>query len=147
MNNEQYPYLTNANKVSFEFVSQGPNGKIKKEVRYIAENEESFIFNLAFGDLNDETNELDDFTVSNNGDRDKILATVAATVLEFTQYFPQAFIYAKGSTVARTRLYQMAITQNLKQILDVLYVYGLRKNTWSKFEIEVTYEAFMVLRK
>lgn len=147
MNKEQYPYLTNVNRISFEFVSVGPKGSIKKEVRYRAANAEDYIFNLGFGDLNETTNDLDDFTISNNGDRDKILATVAATVLEFTHHFPQAFVYAQGSTAVRTRLYQIAIMQNLQNIEKVLYVYGLKSNTWSKFETDVNYEAFMVLRK
>jgi hypothetical protein len=147
MNKEQYAYLTNISRLSFEFTSIGPRGNIKKEVRYRAKDNEDFIFNLGFGDLNEITNELDDFTVSNNGDREKVLATVAATVLEFTYYFPQAFVYAKGSTPARTRLYQMAIMQNLEQIEKVLYLYGLKENSWSKFKTGCNYEAFMVLRK
>lgn len=121
MNKEQYPYLTNANKVSFEFVSYGPKGMIRKEVRYTARDNGDFIFNLGFGDLNEKTDELDDFSISNNGDKEKVLATVAATVLEFTENFPQAFVYAKGSTPVRTRLYQIAIMQNLQQIEKRLY--------------------------
>lgn len=147
MSEEQYAYLTNPNGLTFEFVSIGPNGHIKKAVRYTAKQSSNFIFNLGFGDLNEKTDELDDFKISNNGDREKVLATVAATVLEFTERFPHAFVYAKGSSPARTRLYQIAIMQNLKFIEEKLYVYGLKENTWHKFESDVNYEAFMVLRK
>jgi hypothetical protein len=90
---------------------------------------------------------LDDFVVSNNGDKEKVLATVAATVLEFTKQTPQAFVYAKGSTPGRTRLYQMAILQNLELVEMRLFIYGLTGNTWSRFEGEVNYEAFIVLHK
>ncbi|MDR6783766.1 hypothetical protein ABIE26_002845 [Pedobacter africanus] len=147
MNKEQYPYLINPNKISFEFVSRGPKGDIRKQVRYTARDPGDFIFNLGFGDLNELNDQLDDFTISNNGDRDKVLATVAATLLEFTTQFPQAFVYAQGSTATRTRLYQMAITQNLEEIEKRLYIHGLKNGTWSKFVVGVNYEAFMVLSK
>ncbi len=45
----------------------------------------------------------------NNPDKEKILATVAATVVEFTNHFPYVMVYAKGSNAARTRLYQNGI--------------------------------------
>jgi hypothetical protein len=38
------------------------------------------------------TGELDDLSITNNGDREKILATVAATVLDFTDYQPGALV-------------------------------------------------------
>lgn len=147
MDREQYAYLANVSRLRFEFTSIGPKGAIKKQVRFRARDSGDLIFNLGFGDLNEETDELDDFTISNNGDKDKVLATVAAAVIDFTCYFPQAFVYAKGSTQVRTRLYRMAIFKNLKEIEVILYVYGLKENSWTKFEPYCNYEAFMVLRK
>jgi hypothetical protein len=38
-------------------------------------------FNLSFGDWNEELQKLDDSTRSNNGDRDKVLTTVAYTAM------------------------------------------------------------------
>ena len=64
-------------------------------------------FNLGFGDQDESTGKINDLTISNNSDTDRILATVAATILEFTAHFPDAIVYVKGSTPARTRLYQM----------------------------------------
>ncbi len=110
MNLERYEYYTNETFLDFEFASEGPKGKIKKVVRYSPQNANGITyFNLGFGDLNKETGKIDDFAISNNKDRDKILATVAATVLEFTDHFPDVMVYAKESTLARTRLYQMGI--------------------------------------
>lgn len=88
-----------------------------------------------------------DLTVSNNADRDKILATVAATVLEFTNHFPGVGVYAEGSTEGRTRLYRMAISSNLEEIDRHLTVYGLIGKKLYPFERNVRYEAFAVLRK
>jgi hypothetical protein len=47
------------------------------------------LFNLAFGDWDDEGMKINDRTRSNNGDRQKILATVATTVLDFLHYHPR----------------------------------------------------------
>lgn len=80
-------------------------------------------------------------------DRDKISATVAATVLDFTENFPDIMVYAKGSTPARTRLYQMGIISNLDQIEPLLEVYEFVGENWERFAKNVNYEAFIVLRK
>ncbi len=45
------------------------------------------------------------FVVSNNEHRDIVLATVANTIAEFCNHYGYHYIYAKGSTTARTRLY------------------------------------------
>ena len=70
---------------------------------------------------------MEDNTRSNNGDRDKILATVARTLLIFMECHPKAIIFAKGQTPAKTRLYQMGINQNWKEIGRLFFVAGLYK--------------------
>jgi hypothetical protein len=46
---DRYPFSTNKNYLNFEFESDGPNGKIKKVVRFSPENTGGKIFfNLAF---------------------------------------------------------------------------------------------------
>ena len=134
--------------MDFEFESDGPRGKIKKGITYTLQNEGGFVhYNLGFGDLDEYTGEVNDLSISNNGDRDKILATVAATVLKFTENVPDALVYAEGSTPVRTRLYQMGIASNLEDINCFLQVYGLVEGKWYVFEKNVNYEAFIVLRK
>jgi hypothetical protein len=105
-------------------------------------------FNLGFGDLNPKTGKIDDLAITNNHDREKILATIAATVLEFTKHFPDVMLYAKGSTPARTRLYQIGIAANWNEIEPLLYVFGYEpKNVWQPFGKNVNYYAFLVKRK
>jgi len=149
MNIERYVYLASESFLDFKFESEGPKGKIKKIVRFSPENANGITyFNLGFGDLNEETGQIDDLAISNNSDRNKILATVAATVLEFTQHFPDVMIYFKGSTTSRTRLYQMGITSNWKEIETIFHVYGyVSNNGWQSFKKNVSYEAFLILRK
>lgn len=90
---------------------------------------------------------MDDQAVSNNHDTDKVLATVAATVLEFTACFPDMPVYATGSTPGRTRLYQMGISANWQHIAPLLHVWGFTKGGWEPFKRGVNYQAFMALRK
>src|SRR5215216_3669282 len=97
---------------TFEFVSEGPKGQFKKTVQYI-ETATAGIYNLGFGVKDELTNEIDDLVVTNNGDSKKILATVVKTLFVFTDHYPDALVMATGSTLARTRLYRMGITNNL----------------------------------
>lgn len=41
------------------------------------------VFNLAFGDYDENTKSINDLSVTNNGDSLKVLATVASTVYAF----------------------------------------------------------------
>lgn len=130
----------------FEFISEGPKGKVSKLVNYKPTNLAG-VYNLAFGDRNPETGNLNDTSVSNNGDREKILATVVDTVYLFTGKYPENWVYASGSTNARTRLYRMGITKYLNIIQKDFEIYGLRNNVWECFEKDKEYEAFVARRK
>lgn len=148
MNLEQYPIRTNASYLDFEFDSEGPNGTIRKVVRFSPQNSNKITyFNLGFGDLDLKTGAINDLSKSNNNDREKISATVAATVLVFTKHFPDVMVYAQGSTPARTRLYQMGIAANWVEIGNLLQVYGFTQGKWFEFQSDTNYDAFLVIRK
>jgi hypothetical protein len=104
-------------------------------------------FNLGFGDKDEQTGEINDEVITNNGDSQKILATVASTVYAFTDKHPDAMIYAKGSTNVRTRLYRIGITNNLLEIKKDFNVFGLKNNQWHEFRKHTEYEAFLITRK
>ena len=148
MNPEQYQYITSPNFLVFEFISEGPNGKIKKAIRYspLTVNGITY-FNLGFGDMNEQTGQINDLAISNNNDRDRILATVAASVLDFTTHFPDAIIYVQGSTPARTRLYQIAILNKWEQVTGLFEVLGFINVGWESFAKNVNYHAFLCFRK
>jgi hypothetical protein len=149
VNQDHYVFETNDSFLDFEFESCGPKGKIKKVIRYSPRNADGMTyFNLGFGDWNEVENRIDDSSTSDNRDTQKVLATVAATVLEFTAVYPDMPVYAKGSSPARTRLYQMGISANLGQIEPLLVIYALNKEgDWEPFRRGVNYEAFMAWRK
>lgn len=148
MNNQKYLYKSEELLKIYEFTSEGPKGTIHKMVEYSETGTEN-IYNLAFGDYNEETKKIDDFSITNNGDSIKVLATVASTVYAFTEKYPKAFIFATGSNAVRTRLYRMGITNNLAEIKEDFKVYGLTidENKWEEFIVGEDYEAFLITKK
>jgi hypothetical protein len=142
---ERYELKAEKSLMVFEFVSVGPKGQIKKLIQYSETNLKDF-YNLGFGDKDELTGEIDDKVITNNGDSQKVLATVAATVYAFTDKYPDSWIYATGSNNIRTRLYRMGITNNLLEIQKDFDVYGLKENQWEKFEKGISYDAFLVKR-
>jgi len=130
----------------FEFISQGPKGQIPKLVKYSETNLKD-LYNLAFGDKDLKTGEINDKIVSNNADGDMVLATIVATVYAFTDKYPDSWIFGIGSTKARTRLYRMGITKYILEIENDFQVFGLKEEEWEKFETKVEYEAFLIQRK
>ena len=96
MNLPQYDIIHDETPYIYQFISEGKKGKIYKVVIF-QETETKGFFNLGFGDKDIETGELlDDTIVSDNGDSEKVLATVVATVYLFTNENPDAYIYAEG---------------------------------------------------
>jgi hypothetical protein len=104
-------------------------------------------FNLGLGDLDEKTGRIDDHVVTNNGDSQKVLATVASTVYAFFEKYPHAFVYVVGNSLIRTRLYRMGITNNLDEINSDFEVYGLLKGEWHEFRKNVNYDAFLIHKK
>ena len=98
----------------FEFVSVGKYGVIRKRVKF-APTALPNVYNLAFGDIN-EFDEINDLSKSNNGDRNRVLATIVKIVDLYTSKYPERLIYFRGSTVERTRLYRMAVGRIVKAI-------------------------------
>ncbi len=146
MLNERYEIELDSSYLEFEFDSIGPKGTIKKVVQYSETNLKD-LYNLGFGDKNKSSKRIDDLAITNNGDSQKVLATVALTVFIFTEYYHNASVMAIGTTSARTRPYRMGITNNLQAIENDFNIYGLKNDDWEKFVKNVDYDAFLVERK
>jgi hypothetical protein len=143
---ERYELSAGKSLMIFEFVSEGPKGKIRKVVQFV-ETILKDLYNLAFGDLDTMTGEVNDTVTSNNGDSDKVLATVVAAIYAFTEKYPGVWIYATGSTKARTRLYRMGLTKYLADITPDFDLYGQRADEWEIFQKGIEYSAFLAQRK
>lgn len=146
MNLPRY-HLTAGDKLTtFEFISEGPKGRIPKLIQISPTNVKD-MYNLAFGDKDRRTGRINDTIISNNGDSEKVLATVVATVYAFTDKYPDSLIYATGSSSSRTRLYRMGITKYITEVEKDFEVLGLKGNGWHPFKKGEEYGAFLVKRK
>jgi hypothetical protein len=148
MNLEYYQFKIKPSLHDYEFYSKGPNGHIKKVVRFTLILFNGIpIYNLSFGNWKESTNSLDDVAVSNNGDRDIVLQTVVAIVIDFTSLYPDALIYAEGSTPSRTRLYRMGINKMWDEANLLFQIYGVKADdSVELFKGKENYEAFIVRR-
>lgn len=147
MHYEIYPdYVASDDLSVFEFASVGMKGIIKKRVAFM-NTERTSVYNLAFGDI-DEYGEIDDYKVTDNGDRNKILATVVSIVEEYTKRYPARWIYFQGSTEERTRLYRMAVGLNLADLSEKFDIYGIDEGQETvRFYKNMNLKAFLVKRK
>jgi hypothetical protein len=147
MNTDYYLLARDEDLAVYYFVSEGSKGRIKKGVFFQLVDEEEQLYNLAFGDWNDETGYLDDLVRTDNRDTQKVLNTVAIAVADFMGRNPEAQLMAKGGTESRTRLYQISILKNLKDISEMYYAEGLKKGCWESFKNGANYEAFLLTRR
>jgi hypothetical protein len=132
---------------SFDFTSIGRKGRVKKRILFMSTNK-SDLFNLAMGDVTDDGDKFDDKVVTDNGDRDKILATIAKAVSLYTERYPERSIYFRGNTEARTRLYRMAIATHIGELSERFVIYGeLADWDLQPFAVGMPYRAFLIQRK
>ena len=147
---QRYEYKRARNAKQYEFFSEGPKGRIRKLISYAymgTENGHDY-YNLGFGDYDLTTKKINDLIISGNKDRDKILATVAATALEFTRQISSCRIVIQGSTATRTRLYQMKIAAYYQEISELFDIQCVKENGHLEtFRKGVNYGGFILERK
>jgi hypothetical protein len=142
----RYELIAEKSMMVFEFVSEGQNGNIHKLIKFSPTTIDE-VYNLAFGDKDSYTGDIDDHSVSNNGDSEQVLATVVSAVFVFLENHPGAWVYATGSTKTRNRLYRMGIAKYLDQVKSDYLVYGLYNGEWQDFTKDIEYSAFIIRRK
>ncbi len=148
MNVEQYLTSYDSSNLSYKFQSIGPNGIINKVVLFKNMNiRNGNFYTLSLGDWNETHENIDYYAVSNNCDTVKVLFTVGQIILEFVNHFQNANILIVGSSMSRTRLYQMAIAQNIKEIDKLFEIEGFRKGHWEKFKTGINFEGFLISLK
>ena len=143
MDIERYQIENNVNSVYFEFISKGNHGSIVKLVKYDLIYDDPLVFNLGFGDKN-ANGEIDFSAVSNNGDTEKVLSTVAYTLVDFFDVYPTAIVYFVGLTKNRTRLYQMGISKFISLIPKEFSIYGELDGVAQRFKKGVNYNSFII---
>ncbi|MDQ3683876.1 MAG: hypothetical protein M3352_12520, partial [Bacteroidota bacterium] len=86
-------------------------------------------------------------TVTDNGDSEKVLATVVAAIYAFAGKYPDAWVYATGSTEARTRLYRSGINKYFDIVQADFDIMGEHQSEWEWYEKGKAYQAFAARRK
>lgn len=127
---DRYELKAGQNLTTFEFLSEGIKGQIVKVIQFQPMNLPD-LYNLAFGDKSTETGQINDTIVTDNGDAEKVLATVVAAVYAFADHHSGAWIYATGSTNIRTRLYRMGINKYFDIVQEDFDIMGEHHNEWS----------------
>jgi hypothetical protein len=145
---DQYAASASTEQLVYQFVSSGPKGNFPKIIQYSYIHTEGGqrVANLGFGLLKDDGTVDDTFRTS-NGDTHKILATVANTILSFTEKYPDIPVFATGSDPVRTRLYRRMLNLNKDEIEKIFIIYGRKDNLWHTFELNIDYDAFLIVRK
>lgn len=141
---------------NFEFLSQGVN-TFQMKVNYtylgIEPVTQKHLYNLGFGvvcfDSETGLEDIDDKIITNNGDKDKILSTVALTAISFFDEHPNSILFFQGSSPSRTRTYQMAIGQNIEMLKKNFIIRGYVENSDlpEVFQKNKNYEAFLIEQK
>lgn len=141
MHLEHYQYRTNEQSIDYEFESIGPIKKILKVARFTKIGED--LYNFGFGDVDPTNGNISDIVVSNNRDGDKVLATVANIIENFFITYPNTEVFIKGTSDARTRKYQMAISKYIVEISHSLEILGYFKGDWVPFKKGINFQAFV----
>jgi hypothetical protein len=143
MKNEYYPFLSNQEKWYFEFESEGTKGKITKIVLFskIKNN----IWNLGFGDKTGDN--WEDAVISNNGDLLKVMATIVAIGVEFSENWPDLIIHIQPVDDKRKMLYNALFKRNYLEINQNFEVKGFLKNRWVQYDTEKNFDQFRIRRK
>jgi hypothetical protein len=129
----------------FDFFSIGKNGRILKRIEFTSTDVPDVV-NLAFGDI-DENGEINDYSVSDNGDRNKVLATITFAVDLFLSKHPDRWVYFKRSTHERTRLYRMAIGLNLDELATKFDIYAEQSDGFLPFKKNIEIKGLLIRKK
>ncbi|GAB3885496.1 DUF6934 family protein [Spirosoma agri] len=147
MNQPHYDVRTTSDRLQFEFVSKGPKGLIVKRIEYTYIEGLDF-WNLGFGDFDPDTGQINDQTISDNGDGRKVLATVAFSIREFMTVHSNATVFFSGSTDQRTQIYKWVIYKYWSDISADFYVDGITETSdVIPFTIQQDYLGFLIRKK
>ncbi|HMT54860.1 MAG TPA: hypothetical protein PKD16_14955 [Saprospiraceae bacterium] len=144
MIDRKYDVLASDNWLIYEFVSIGPKGRIPKMVIY--QHIEGNLYNLAFGDKDSESGNIDDLVVSDNQDTEIVLATVASTLFDFFENYNGTIVFAKGSTHSRTRLYRRHLNILLEHIEQNFLLLGELNGEIERFKKNKEYTSFLITK-
>lgn len=129
----------------FDFISMGRRGPIAKRVTFIPTLSRE-VYNVSFGDITG-TGETNIHTVTDNGDRDEVLAAVLQVIDNYTAAHPDRWLFFWGSTPERVRLFRMMIGRHLEELSRRFYIYGEVNNQFVPFHRNMDLKGFLLRKK
>ena len=144
---QAYPIEYGEDKLKFCFVSIGFAGEIVKLVSY--DYYRSSLWNLSFGDANDDQTDFDYKVISDNGDMRKVMQTVFQTSLIFTDEYPNRKIYIEPVDRKRRVLYNRILQEKQTDIEQYFTIEGGFSNKIGNepYNPLKMYDTFVVTRK
>lgn len=146
MNYSKYSITPNHDFSIFDFKSVSNEKIILKKVIFSLIPNTYNYYNLALVDVLEDGN-YDDLSISNNNDLKEILSTVYQCIQLFLNQNQQSIVLFAGSSASRTRLYRIAISQNLTEASDKFEIKGFINDTFEDFKPNRAYELFSISLK
>jgi hypothetical protein len=103
-------------------------------------------FQMALVDIL-ENGSFDDSTVSDNGDKNKVLSTVFQILSYFLSLYSDSTVLFAGSSPSRTRLYQITISIEFEKATQIFNTSGFYGDSFEPFIKNKSYEAFAISKK
>lgn len=113
-----YNIESSSDRLFYEFESNSDYKIIKKAVVYLPIKQDPNLYELIFGDLQDDGT-INVQTVSNNQDIVLILNTVIKTLYHFFELYPSKTVIFTGSSASRNRLYRAVISKLINEKFDI----------------------------
>jgi hypothetical protein len=139
-----YTFKASSDHTAFTFNSLSVDRLVLKKVEFVKISDR--LYNLAFGDVM-HNGDIDDIVVTNNSDTSKVLATVIQILLAFFEDYRNAAVYFRGSTPARTRMYQILLTREKVNWQNRFVVNGIVAGQMFPFVDDFRFEAFIIKLK
>ena len=145
MNSPFYEFSVSDDATFYEFDSIGEKRVVHKQVKFSPGFIPDFYW-LALVDLLDDGS-VSDSSRPNQGDVERVLATVLQTMLTFFKQYPTASVAFAGSTESRTRLYNIAIIRELNNARDTFTIQGYIDGKFEVYSPNKAYTGFAVSLK
>ena len=107
----------------YEFISNGRFGNIPKGVVFQKDEETPYQLDLVYGDVATDI-KVNTSSVTNNGDLNKLLLTIAVIAITFLARHPGYQIKLNGINNVRTRLYRKFINIHIDALVSMVNIYG-----------------------
>jgi hypothetical protein len=144
MNIESYDIDCCNDTKEYSFESTGPKDSVKKKVCFVQSKINGFFY-LTYGDYDIESGSINENSVTNNYDTQKIINTVAKVVFIFLQSHPKCFVQFSWRDKVRRRLFTSWIARNGSLLDKYFVIYGERHNErWERYCKNVRYTAIFV---